>query len=64
VKFEITGLPLVLFLAFFVLKLCGVIHWSWWWVTSPLWLPIVIVGAIIIIGAAIMTVVDFYRRTK
>jgi len=24
-------------LAFVVLKLCGVIDWSWWWVTSPCW---------------------------
>lgn len=23
--------------AFIVLKLCGVIKWSWWWVTSPFW---------------------------
>lgn len=22
---------------FLVLKLCGVIGWSWWWVTAPLW---------------------------
>ena len=24
-------------IAFIVLKLCGVIQWSWWWVTAPLW---------------------------
>lgn len=23
--------------AFIVLKLCGVIGWSWWWVTAPFW---------------------------
>lgn len=23
--------------AFIVLKLCGVINWSWWWVTVPFW---------------------------
>lgn len=27
----------VLFIVFLVLKLCGVISWSWWWVTAPLW---------------------------
>jgi hypothetical protein len=26
--------------AFIILKLCGVINWSWWWVLSPLWIPI------------------------
>lgn len=30
----------VLFIVFLVLKLCGVITWSWWWVTAPIWIPI------------------------
>jgi Transmembrane Fragile-X-F protein len=25
-------------IAFIVLKLAGVITWSWWWVLSPLWI--------------------------
>lgn len=25
-----------LYLVFLVLKLCGVIDWSWWWVNAPL----------------------------
>lgn len=33
----ISGLLLVLFVG---LKLAGVISWSWWWVTSPLWIPV------------------------
>lgn len=40
------SLPIVLFLIFLVLKLCGVITWSWWWVTCPLWIGIAAVGAI------------------
>lgn len=34
-----TGLGLleVLGVIFVTLKLCGVIDWSWWWVTSPFW---------------------------
>lgn len=31
------GFPSALFLTFLVLKLCGVIDWSWWWITAPLW---------------------------
>ncbi len=27
---------------FVVLKLVGVIHWSWLWVLAPMWLPIAI----------------------
>ena len=33
----------ILFVVFLVLKLTGNIDWSWWWVTSPLWIPIAIV---------------------
>jgi hypothetical protein len=28
-----------LFTVFLVLKLVGVINWSWWWITAPLWIP-------------------------
>lgn len=29
----------LLTIVFIVLKLCGVIAWSWWWVLSPIWIP-------------------------
>lgn len=32
------GLPGAVFLVFLILKLTDKIDWSWWWVTSPLWL--------------------------
>jgi len=38
---------MVLFLIFLTLKLTGLITWSWWWVTSPLWIPILLVIGII-----------------
>ena len=28
-----------LFLTFLTLKLTDYVSWSWWWITSPLWLP-------------------------
>ena len=39
----------ILLLIFLTLKLANiglVATWSWWWVTSPLWLPVTIVIAI------------------
>ena len=36
----------VLLVVFIVLKLLGVINWSWWWVLSPLWISLIIVGLI------------------
>jgi hypothetical protein len=37
------GLGMILFLIFMVLKLTDNIDWSWWWVTSPLWIPVLLV---------------------
>ena len=38
----------ILFIVFLILKLTNVIAWSWWWVTSPLWIPIAIAIVIFI----------------
>jgi hypothetical protein len=37
------GFTTILFLIFMTLKLTNLITWSWWWVTSPLWIPIVVI---------------------
>lgn len=34
------GLGTTLFLIFLILKLTNTVDWSWWWITSPIWLPI------------------------
>ena len=53
-----SGIPTILFVVFLVLKLTGEIDWSWWWVTSPLWLPIaillVVINVLLVIGAIML----------
>ena len=49
----VTGLLQV---AFVVLKLCGVIKWSWWWVLSPSWITIGIV-ILFLLGYIILAVI-------
>ena len=40
----------LLTIAFIVLKLVGVIKWSWFWVLAPTWIPMLIaIGFIILI---------------
>lgn len=39
----------LLLVVFIVLKLTGIIIWSWWWVLSPLWIPLVIALIVTII---------------
>jgi hypothetical protein len=47
------SIDVVVATVFIILKLVGVINWSWWWVLSPLWIGLgiaVLFGLIIIIG--------------
>jgi hypothetical protein len=44
------GIGMILFLIFMTLKLTGNIDWSWWWITAPLWIPVLAV--ITLIGLA------------
>lgn len=39
----------LLLVVFIVLKLTGVITWSWWWILSPLWIPLAIALIVTII---------------
>ena len=42
-----SDITLSLLLVLFVgLKLAGVISWSWWWVLSPIWMPLFFIGII------------------
>lgn len=40
-----------LFFVFLILKLAGKISWPWWWVFSPLWIPVALVclGIILVV---------------
>lgn len=50
----------VLFLIFLVLKLTNVIDWSWWWVTSPLWISFALWGLVILIALIIVAISNRY----
>lgn len=52
----------LLAVAFVVLKLCKVIGWSWWWVLSPVWIPICIGIIFVFLMALINLVVNGRRR--
>lgn len=41
------GFLTVLLTVFVVLKLCGLVSWSWWWVLSPFWIPWTLIITII-----------------
>jgi hypothetical protein len=39
IKISLGSLPVIITVVFLILKLCGVIAWSWLWVFAPLWMP-------------------------
>jgi len=42
----------LLTIAFIVLRLLGVITWSWWWVLAPTWIPVAFaLLAFLVLGA-------------
>ena len=58
------GIGTVLFLIFLTLKLAEigqVATWSWWWVTSPLWIPLVFVVAILILVVLGMAITALFK---
>lgn len=53
-KFVGPGVCDVLGIVFIILKLVGVIAWSWWWVLAPFWIPVVL----IVLCAIIIAIFD------
>jgi hypothetical protein len=53
------GLGVILFLIFMTLKLTGNIDWSWWWVTSPLWIPFIAAAVILGIVGVIAIIIEY-----
>ena len=54
----------LLLVAFIVLKLCGVIKWSWIWVLCPLWIPALIVVVVLVVYAIYNKVSEKKRKKE
>lgn len=48
IKSGVTVLTVCAFLVAAILKLGGAINWSWWLITSPLWVTFVIVMIVVL----------------
>lgn len=54
-----TGLLLI----FITLKLCHVIDWSWWWVISPIWIPLLLIAALCLLYVIVEMLKIIFKRT-
>ncbi len=50
--------------AFVVLKLVGVIDWSWWWVLSPIWIMIGVAGLVFVAIYIYIMVKNIVKKRK
>lgn len=48
------SLPVVVFVVFLILKLTDLVTWSWWWITSPLWIVVALVVALAITSFCVL----------
>ena len=48
----------LLTIVFIALKLAGEIAWSWWWVLSPMWLPLAIALALLAFFATLSKILS------
>lgn len=59
------GLGGLIFIVFLVMKLAEigqVANWSWWWVTSPLWIPFVLIFGIIGLVALFALIAAIFNK--
>ena len=59
------GLGTLLFLVFLTLKLAEVgpvQYWSWWWITSPLWIPLSAVIVLVFVVGLIAAITHSHRK--
>ncbi len=58
------GLTGVLLVVFVVLKLTGLIDWSWWWVLSPIWISLAVTVVALLCLALLAVARDWgYRQS-
>lgn len=62
VEYKGLGFFSLLALIFITLKLTGHITWSWWWVLAPLWGPIAVVFAILVVILLVVVIGALWEK--
>lgn len=59
------GIGTIIFLIFLVMKLGKigeVANWSWWWVTAPLWIPMVFILIVLLVFSLILLIAVIVQK--
>lgn len=62
--FSLQSLGFILFLVFMILKLAGVIDWSWFYITLPLWIPVAFYTLVVAIILTITIIINKVEERK
>lgn len=54
----------VMFLIFMTLKLLGIITWSWWWVTAPLWGGLALAVLILVVVFSVLGIIRWLANDQ
>ena len=52
---------IILFIVFLVLKLTHTIDWSWWWITSPIWIPVALAVVVFVVWCIAVVITSFIK---
>jgi nitrate/nitrite transporter NarK len=63
-QFGGVGFAGLLTIAFVVLKLTHTIGWSWYWVLSPIWLPLAVLMAVFFMAFLALALKAIYRGLR
>ena len=61
---SLNSLGLIIFIVFLILKLVGVIDWSWLYITMPLWIPIGLNIAIFLITLTVYLIIGAVKEYR
>lgn len=51
-------LPTLLTVVFVTLKLLGKITWSWWWIVSPIWIPLAVLFIVAVSYGVVEAIIE------
>ena len=58
------SLSAIVFIVFLTLKLSGIIDWSWWWITLPLWWLIPAIAVIVIFALVVVLFEEAVKKVR
>jgi len=57
----------IIWVIFLALKLCGlgiIANWNWWWVSSPIWIPVVLLFVLFIYTVIVEALKHYSRKRR